>query len=130
MAHAAVHVSLGLAVGMALSASQTIRRFRGGGPMAPALGRSLLLCAALGVYAWIPGLSMHLGLSHAFCTGWWMNVFLLHPWVDRFRHGQEILGGAMLLGTLGALYLLLVACVWRARRLRREIERESGRRMG
>ena len=98
--------------------------------MAPALGRALLLCAALGAYAWIPGLLMHLGLPRAFCTGWWMNVFLLHPWVDRFKHGQEILGGVMLLGTMGVPYLFLVACVWRARRLRAKIERESRRGMG
>jgi hypothetical protein len=117
MAHAAVHFAAGLAFGMAAGAPRLASHWRrSGGPLAPTVSRWLAGSWAAGLYALLPGVLDLAGLPGAFCDGWWMNVFVLHPLLNRLFPGGYVIGAGALGVLLAAQYGVVLAALVRARR--------------
>lgn len=116
MAHSALHFSLGMAIGAAATLRPILRSWRGDEKLAPLLRKSFVLSCGLGVFAIIPSLFRSVGLPAAFCEGWWMNLFLLHPVVDRIKTGDTIMGTAGVIFCFTFHYLLLLAALRRTRK--------------
>jgi len=116
MAHSTLHFSLGWLVGTAASAPAFCRAWMANYRLSPFFRRWFLRSYLIGIYAVIPGILRRMGVPDAICDGWWMNVFVLYPLVNRWKHGAVTLGPLVLGACLGAQYVILVAAVWRARR--------------
>jgi hypothetical protein len=115
MAHAALHFALGMTVGMAVTTPALRRAWAKGQGIAPAVTRWLAASWALGVFAIVPSLLRHAGLPETFCRGWWMNVFMLHPWLTRHLHQSAILGSVAFVGLFVLQYLCILAAILRVR---------------
>lgn len=111
MTHSAIHFALGAAVAAAAWLPAVARNWRAGAPLAEPTGRWLLATYALGLWALLPALLRHAGLPAAWCDGWWMNVFLLHPLLSGLHLGGALVGaaalGAVLLAQYGVVLLAL-----------------------
>ena len=116
MAHTALHFSLGMAIGSATLLPAVAKAWRAGRPVAGAVGRWLAGAYALGVYAVVPSLLGWVGLPPALCSGWWMNVFLLHPLINRFARGGMIAAGAAIIVCFALPYAVLLLGIRRAGR--------------
>lgn len=114
MIHVTVHFALGMAVGMVLSAPRLARAWRGGCPVARHAARMLAWAYGIGLFAVVPNVLLNLGLPPAVCSGWWMNLFMLHPLIDQLGHGAAVTGQAACGLLFAAQYALLVLAVHRA----------------
>jgi hypothetical protein len=76
----------------------------------------LLAAYALGAFAVVPGLLPNLGVPQRIAAGWWMNLFLFHPLIDRARHGGVLVGEALIVTLFAAHYALVLSALWLARR--------------
>ena len=86
---------------------------------APLNGVFLLWFAAsygLGAYAAVPNLLRKLGCPEALCSHWLMNVFLLHPLLNRLRPGGMLIGELVIIAILTAQYGGMLLAILRARR--------------
>ena len=114
MAHTALHFSVGLTLGMAAALPAVLRALA---PSAPseATGRACTRWVALpwtlAALAVIPNLCRYVGLPEAFCDGWWMNLCLFHPLIDRATHGGTLIGGLVLVAGLATQYGVLLAAL-------------------
>lgn len=117
MAHTALHFSIGLAAGMALQAPALRRVWKQGRQLAPAVARWLLVSWAAGLWAIVPSLLRYAGLPESFCSGWWMNLFLLHPLINQFGPHGTLIGGALLVALCSFQYTLVVAAIVKARKV-------------
>lgn len=116
MAHSILHFSAGLAVGtIGLFPVLAAKLKRYHGTKAVILARWLLLAYALGAWAVIPGIIPHLGLSGAFWSGWWMNIFVFHPLIDRLKSGGMLEGTLLFLSCAAFQYLVLLIVLRRSR---------------
>jgi len=97
MAHAALHVAVGMAAGMALTARRTLRACRTRQHVAAHLRAWVGVAWLLGGFALVPSMLRHAGLPAWVCEGWWMNLFGLHPLLNRLVPGGQIVGPAALL---------------------------------
>lgn len=110
MAHAALHFAAGLAIGMAAQAPRLLQTAREKKNLAPAVLRWLVVSWGTGVWAIIPSLLRYAGLPQGFCSGWWMNLFLFHPLINRFGpHGAIIGSVAFVAGFVLQYTVILVA---------------------
>ena len=116
MAHSSLHFALGMAIANACLLPGLIRAWRSGARLAWRLRNWLLLSYGLGLCAVVPNLLRRAGLQEAFCRGGWMNVFLLHPLLDRIYAGGRILGAGSLIVLFVLQYAVLVAAVLRVAR--------------
>lgn len=127
MAHTALHFAAGLGLGMALAAPALGRAFRdaarrSAGPrtaLAAPLACLLAGSWGLGLFAIIPNVLHALALPEWFCAAWWMNLFLLHPLLDRWVTGGTVIGGFLLVVALSSQYGLLLLAILLAHRRRR-----------
>jgi hypothetical protein len=118
MANAALHFAAGLALGMALQ-SPVIRRAWSQGPsLTRALVRGMALSWGLGLWAIIPSLLHHAGFPESFTGGWWMNLFLLHPLINRWGPHATIIGGAALVGCFAIQYAAILGAILNVRKLK------------
>lgn len=120
MANATLHLAAGLMAGMALAAPRVMRALRARAGMAPAAREALLASWALGACALIPSFLPHLGLPGGFCRGWWLNVFVLHPLLNRAFPGGTLVGELALMACFVAQYaglLWVLMCVRRWKRV-------------
>ncbi len=117
MAHTALHFAIGLAVGSAVAAPSVLRALAGRPQTASLLPltRMVLLAWTLGLWAVVPNILRALGMPESFCGGWWMNVFLLHPTLDRLVAGGTLIGGILLAAVLAGQYGLIVLAIALAR---------------
>ena len=118
MAHAALHFAAGMAVGMILQAPPLRRAWSHGAALAPAVLRWLGISWGLGAWAIIPSLLRHAGLSETFCGGWWMNLFLLHPLVNRWGPHATIIGAVALIAGFVFQYTTILTAILAARKQR------------
>jgi hypothetical protein len=118
-AHVTLHFGLGMLLGMLCFAGAVLRALWTGRPMTRPMGRWILASYALGLYAALPNILLSLGAPGALCTGWWMNIFLFHPLLDRAKHGGMLTGEVILAACLGAQYMLLLLAIARAHLRRR-----------
>jgi len=117
MAHSTLHFSVGMVAGSVFTLPPLLRSWNGGARLSPLFSRWFAAAYALGIYAVIPGILRRLGVPDAVCDGWWMNVFLLYPWINQVKPGAITMGPMVLGACLGSQYVLLVAALaWRMRR--------------
>jgi hypothetical protein len=122
MAHSALHFSFGMAVGSVFTIPPLVKAWFGKARLSPHFARWFIVSYAAGVYATMPGILRRLGLPDATCDAWWMNVFLLYPWINEIKPGAETMGPLLLGACLGGQYLLLlVALTWQLRRNQKKI---------
>ena len=114
MAHSALHFSAGMALGTVAALPPLVRRAARG---EITLSRSFTVwfaaSYACGAWAIVPALLRRLGVPEGVCDSAWMNVFFLHPWLNRVKPGGATMGPLVLAAFLGAQYLcLLAALAW------------------
>jgi hypothetical protein len=115
MAHAALHFAAGMTAGMVLMAPRLKQAWQTRQHLYPAVKRWILISWGLGFTAIIPSLLRYAGLPESFCSGWWMNVFLLHPLINRILP-QNLILASFIFGSLIALqYLVILAAIRRLR---------------
>lgn len=120
MAHTALHFSMGMGIATAVSLRPLVRAWTERRGLAAATARWLALSYALGFYAIVPSLLSRAGCAPELCRGWWMNIFLLHPWLTALKPGGTVFGPLALLACFALQYLFLLACV-------RRVSREAAR---
>ena len=120
MAHSALHFSIGVALGSAATLHTVAREWLSGGKLSRSIGRWILISYGLGLYAIIPSLLRWIGIPESITHGWWMNVFLLHPILTRFRAGGMIPAGFAIFFCFVIPYSVILAAILRARKKKRE----------
>jgi hypothetical protein len=118
VAHTNLHLAEGLAVGTALTVLPLARAWLTRAPIARPLLRTVLVSAGLALWAVVPIVATTLGAPGGVHTAAWANVFLGHAAIDRRFDGGLLIGEAAIVAWLGAVYLLAVAGIVRARRRR------------
>ena len=108
MAHTALHFSLGLAIGTIIPAPSVFKQFMRTGRKSGPLRLWLLASYALGTFATVPNILRSLGVPEIVCSGWWMNLFLFHPLIDRLENGGMLIGELILVGCFSFQYLALL----------------------
>ena len=125
------HFGLGMAAGTALAAPALWRRWQARAPLSGAFGRWILLAYGLGLFAIVPNALVRLGLPASWCASPVMNVFLLHPLLDRFGRGGEFRGAALIFALFALQYVLLLEAIrrrgWSPPRARSARSRQSPR---
>lgn len=111
MTHSAIHFSLGALAATALCVPSIARRLCAGEPLARPLRAWLGWSLAAGIWAVVPALLLHAGLPAAFCHGWWMNIFLLHPALCHLNLGGTIVATSLLAFCFGLDYAVLLIAV-------------------
>lgn len=115
MAHAALHFTAGMIVGMAALTPALRRNWQAGRKLAPAVMHWLLASWGTGLWAIIPSLLRYAGLPESCSGGWWMNLFILHPLINQHGPHATIIGAACLAVTFVLQYTVIVAAILRAR---------------
>lgn len=110
-AHITLHFGLGMWVAMLCTASVLKARWTEGSPLSLLLGRWLALAYLVGVFAAAPNIMYWIGIPETVCSGWWMNVFLLHPLIDRIKPGGMLIGQLLLAGAYLVQYPVLLAAL-------------------
>ena len=100
---------------MAATAPALLRAWRADAPVARPTARWIAASWALGFYALIPSFLRHWGAPEAICGGWWMNLFVLHPLLERLGHRGPIWGGAALTACYILQYGVALLALRRAR---------------
>lgn len=118
MAHSAFHFSLGMAFGTSMLLRPVFQRLIAGRKLAVCFGKWLIASYGLGVLAIAPGLLGSIGVPETVCRGWWMNIFLFHPLIDKVKTGGMLIGELGIISCFLLQYLLLLAAL--RKRLRRE----------
>jgi hypothetical protein len=116
VADAAFHFAMGLVLGTLGLLPGLVRKFRCNTDRATDYARWLVIAYALGAFTLLPGLLRRMGWPPAFCEGWWMNLFLFHPLINRLRPGGMLIGEMLILGCFAFQYGFLLAAL--RRRLR------------
>ena len=120
MANATLHLAAGLMAGMALAAPRALRAVQAREGVALAARDWLLASWAIGGCALVPSFLPYLGLSEWLCRGWWMNVFVLHPLLNRLFPGGTLVGELALMACFAAQYAVLLWALMRVRRWKRQ----------
>ncbi|MFC1452492.1 hypothetical protein ACFLSJ_04010 [Verrucomicrobiota bacterium] len=120
MAHSTLHFSVGMIAGSAVAFHVLARAWRAGRGLARAFAAWLLVSYALGVFAVVPGLLRRLGVPDSICDGWWMNVFLFYPLINRVKPGAMTSGPIALAACFGAQYVILLAALRKLMRAKRD----------
>lgn len=119
MAHAALHFAAGMTVGMVLLAPRLKQAWETRTQVYPTVKWWILAAWGLGFFAIIPSLLRYAGLPESFCSGWWMNGFLLHPLVNRLLPQNLILASFVFGGLIALQYLVILAAILRLKSDRR-----------
>lgn len=113
MAHANLHLAVGLGVGAAALALPVARALWARRPVARPLGRMWLAALAVGGWALVPNLVSAAGLTSGLHHAWWGDVFVFHRAIDRRVEGGLLIGELLLVAQLVAHYVILVVALAR-----------------
>jgi len=116
MAHSAVHFSTGIILGTAIHIPRLISRWRKGEPLSRSFQNWLIVSYGIAAWAVLPGLLRRISVPDYLCDGWWMNVFLFYPLLNRLKSGGTIPGQIALILCFLLQYGLLLAAIRRASR--------------
>jgi len=114
MAQSTLHFAVGMGIGTLFAARPWLRAWRMREPMAEPFARWIVLACAGGIYATVPSLMRGLGFPEWVVSGWWMNIFALHPLMDQLRPGGILIGEVAVAGCFAAQYLLMLVAIRRA----------------
>jgi hypothetical protein len=110
-------MACGVAVGALLALPGVGRAWYRGQALARPLGRLLLCSYGAGLWALGPHLlTGRLGLPEATARSPWMNLFVLHPLIERHEAGGLLVGEVALGLSFVGHYLLLLVALRRAHR--------------
>ena len=119
-AHAYLHFAFGLVAGTLIAVRPLGKRWVERRALYPGFAWWFCLSYGLGLWAVLPSLARNAGLPEIWLRGWWMNIFLLHPLVDRLRPGGMLIGQMLICGIVtlqyGGLTLTVLACRGKKRR--------------
>ena len=113
MADASLHFAVGMAAGILCQTPALRRAWGRTGGVAVPLTRWITVSWALGFWAIVPSLLRYSGLPGAFCSGWWMNLFLLHPLINRFGPHATIIGAAAMVAGFALQYTIILTAIAR-----------------
>ena len=116
MAQSTLHFALGMIAGTAMSFPPLLRARLAGAKLSRHFTGWFLLAYGLGIYAIVPSLLRRAGVPDAVCDGWWMNLFLFHPLLDRLKDGGILLGEILVASGFILQYSLLLAAISRCHR--------------
>lgn len=128
MAHANLHLAVGMAAGTALAAWPLLQAWKRDAPLARPLGRLWLASIALGVWALVPNLVSAAGLTAALHRASYADVFVGHRTIDARIGGGLLIGELGLVAQLAVHYAFLLLALRRARRHRRDRGPDQGER--
>jgi hypothetical protein len=114
MAHSALHMAAGLWLGTAAGLPAVAHRWRAGERLAAPVGRLLLLAYGIGALAVVPNVLRRLSAGPEIVGAWWMNVFVLHPTIERFASGGLLKGEVAIAAGFVFHYAVLAWAVRRA----------------
>ena len=114
MAHATLHFSMGLALGMGIGMPSLVRAWIQRRRLSLPYARWFLLAFGLGVVATAPALLRRLGLPD---DAWWANIFLAYGLLNRIKPGGQTMGPLVLAALFACQYGVLLAAIARARRM-------------
>ena len=117
MAESVFHFAVGMAIGTAAFMPGLVCRFKVGERLSAFFARWFAVSFGLAIFAIIPGLLVRIGLPSRFLDAWWMNVFVLFPALNKFKHGGFIVGTALILACGAVMYLSLLLAIARRRRI-------------
>ncbi|MEZ4402389.1 MAG: hypothetical protein R3B06_20355 [Kofleriaceae bacterium] len=115
MAHANLHLAVGLAVGTAAAGLPVLTGLLRRRPLAGPLARTWLVALATGAWALVPNLLSAAGVTTALHHAAWADVFVLHRTIDRRVDGGLLIGELALVAQLVAHYLVLLVALRRTR---------------
>ena len=125
MAHANLHLAVGMAAGTAIAAWPFLRAWAADAPLARPLGRLWLASIALGAWALVPNLVSAAGVTGALHRAIYADVFVFHRTIDGRIGGGLLIGELALVAQLAVHYGLLLIALRRARRRRAQAERAA-----
>jgi hypothetical protein len=109
MAHTVFHFAVGMAVGTAILLPAVYRRLKNNEATANPIRNWLIAAYGLGAWAVLPGALKRLGVA----DGWWMNVFLLHPLINRMKGGGVLVGEILLVFFFVLQYVTILVALRR-----------------
>ncbi len=125
MANWSFHLAVGLLTGTAIGLYPALKSIISAGkpdcrdkPTCPAylcIGRMLVISAAMGILAIIPNIMMFAGLPQSLCRNPLMNIFVLHPLIDRVKSGGILIAELVLVSLFVFHYSLILAAIVRLR---------------
>jgi len=113
MAHAALHFSAGMVAGMVLLAPRLKQAWQTRSQLYAAVKWWILAAWGLGFVAIVPSMLKFAGLPAPFCSGWWMNLFLLHPLLNYFLPQNLIVTSFIFGGLITFQYSVILAAILR-----------------
>lgn len=111
MAHSTLHFTLGMALGTSMLVRSVLPGFTSARESAALFGKWLIVSYALGFLAIVPNLLRSIGVPEIICGGWWMNIFLFHPLVDKVKTGGMLIGEVGIISCFVLQYALLLAAL-------------------
>lgn len=119
-AHVFLHFSIGMLLGTILGVKPLLKAWYDRKPLAPAFFRWILATYFGGLFAIGPSLLRLINFPDAFCQGWWMNIFVFHPIVNRiFGQRGLLIGELLIVGIFGMQYIILLLAIFAAKRKNR-----------
>jgi len=118
MAHSTMHFAIGLVSGTAILLPSVLRGMTTGKKTSKDTGRMLAVSYALAFVAIIPNLLRHAGIPDSFCSGWWMNLFLFNPMLDKLKPGGLLIGELMILVLFVTHYSIIITGIIKVSRLK------------
>jgi hypothetical protein len=116
MAHSAIHFSIGMIAGSIATFPPIIKVWLGQAALTKKISRWLLISYVTGIYAIIPSLLGWLGLPNNFCNGWWMNIFLFHPLINKLGTTGRLIPATIAVFLCFIIpYTVLLAALYRAK---------------
>ncbi len=111
MAHSAMHFGIGLAVGAAsglpfLKAALKEEVSRNSATW-------LAISYVLGAIAVLPSFLGLIGVPESITSSWYMNVFLLHPIIDRLKSGGKLIGETLVVSCFLFQYFIMLVLLRR-----------------
>ena len=116
MAHSVFHLAVGVAAGGALTAPHLARAWLTRRPLSAPVARLLIVSYALGFLAVVPNLLVRLGAAPTSVDAPWMNLFVLHPLIDRWERGGLLIGELAVAAMFIGHYALILAAIATRRR--------------
>ncbi|MDD4872813.1 MAG: hypothetical protein PHR77_19855 [Kiritimatiellae bacterium] len=115
MADSTLHFALGLAVGTCALIPSLIKKIRSEEKTSQAVNKLIITSYGLALFAITPNLLRHSGIPDFFCSGWWMNLFLFHPLLDKIKPGGALMGELLIVLFFVMHYSIILACLLKAR---------------
>ncbi len=119
MAESIFHFAVGFAAGTVLFLPALVRRFRTHSKMSAFFVRWVATAFGLGGFAVVPGLLGRMGLPASRLADWWMNIFVLYPFLNSIKKGGFIVGTSVVIACATLMYGALLLAILMAKKARR-----------